>query len=138
MILNARMIFKKKYKTKQRRKAILLFVKKKQPKKPKKPTVLLSFKFLQNVKLCSGQQPRDCCKFFKKNGLICLRTLFICLFIYLEFIYFAINIQITDIILLFHTSFLSVCNVGMYWRTTDTHRYNNFPDFSACDIIPGR
>lgn len=28
----------------------------------------------------------------KKNGLICLRTLFICLFIYLEFIYFAINI----------------------------------------------
>lgn len=72
--------------------------------------------------------------------------LFICLFVYLfiyrEFIYFAINMYITcplfDIILLFHTSFLSVCNVGMYWRTTDTHRYNNFPDFSACDIIPGR
>lgn len=41
MILNARMIFKKSI----RRKAILLFVKKNPPK-----TVLLSFKFLQNVK----------------------------------------------------------------------------------------
>lgn len=68
--------------------------------------------------------------------------LFVCLFIYREFIYFAINMYITcplfDIILLFHTSFLSVCNFGMYWRTTDTHRYNNFPDFSAYDIILGR
>lgn len=30
--------------------------------------------------------------FKKKNGFICLRILFICLFIYLEFIYFVINI----------------------------------------------
>lgn len=29
---------------------------------------------------------------FLKNGFICLRILFICLFIYLEFIYFVINI----------------------------------------------
>lgn len=49
-----------------------------------------------------------------------------------------ITCPLFDIILLFHTSFLSVCNFGMYLRTTDTHRYNNFPDFSAYDTILGR
>lgn len=140
MILNARMIFKKSI----RRKAILLFVKKK-PKKlfycPLNFCKMLNnkFKFMQWTVATRLLQ-------IKKNGLICLRTLFIylfvCLFIYREFIYFAINMYITcplfDIILLFHTSFLSVCNFGMYWRTTDTHRYNNFPDFSAYDTILGR
>lgn len=68
---------------------------------------------------------------FKKKWSYLFENI-IYLFIYLS------RISLFDIILLFHTSFLSVCNVGMYWRTTDTHRYNNFPDFSACDIIPGR